>query len=32
MENEEIRAQFQNNAILGAVKPLQQIKWRIELK
>lgn len=32
MENEEIRAKFQNNAILGAVKPLQQIKWRIGLK
>lgn len=32
IKNEEIRAEFQINAILGAVRPLQQIKWRFGLK
>lgn len=32
MKNEEIRTEFQINASLGAVRPLQQIKWRFGLK
>ena len=32
MENEEILAEFRINAILGTVRPLQQIKWRFGLK